>query len=383
MQSNAALYLLALEPIAENCSDKDSYGFRPKRSAADAIESCFKSLCRKQSAQYIFEADIKSCFDKISHKWMQNNIPMDKEILRKWLTAVYIDEGNLHHTIVGTPQGGVASPTFLNMTLSGLEDAVTRVTTSSDKTHISIYADDFIITGATKEVLEHKVKPAVEAFLGERGLELSKEKTKITHINDGFDFLGVNIRKYKGKLIIKPSKNSVKRFLSSAREIIKSKRADKTEIVIQQLNPKIRGWANYFSPSCAKKTFGYIDSCIFKMLWHWIKRRHPQKSASWLKKKYFRRNQLRDWIFYTKVAQGKDLPINMDLMLMSSVPIIRHVKIKKEATPFDPRFTEYFEKREHRQKRLKSKSVSKFVDIKLLQSNSKSKLLAGSADAGL
>ena len=131
--------------------------------------------------------------------------------------------------------------------------------------------------------------------------------------------------------------------------------ADKTEILIHQLNQKIRGWANYFKSSCAKRTFGYIDHCIFKALWRWIKRRHPQKSVSWLRKRYFRRHKLRNWIFYAKVPQGKGPPINMDLMLMSSVPIIRHVKIKKEATPFDPRFTKYFEQRDLAKRKLSCK----------------------------
>jgi RNA-directed DNA polymerase len=314
---------------------------------------------------------------------MQNNIPMDKEILRKWLTAGYIDNGTLHHTTVGTPQGGIASPTLLNMTLSGLEDIINLNTKQRDKINISIYADDFIITGASKEVLEQKVKPAVEAFLGERGLELSKEKTKITHIDDGFDFLGFNIRKYKGKLIIKPSKNSIKSFLSKTREIIKSKMADKTEILIHQLNQKIRGWANYFRSSCAKKSFGYIDHRIFELLWRWIKRRHPHKSVGWRKKRYFRQYKLRKWIFYTKTSQGKGPLTTTDLMRMCSVPIIRHVKIKKEAIPFDPKYKEYFEQRENRQKKLKYKSSQNEYGLIPLVSKQTKCGLAGSTDVGL
>jgi RNA-directed DNA polymerase len=219
-----ALYLLALDPIAETMADKNSYGFRPRRSAADAIDQCFLALSRKYSADYILEADIQSCFDEISHAWLLKNVPMDKEILAKWLQAGYMEKGAVYPTQTGTPQGGIISPTLLVITLAGLEDAVNTVTSNrrgnNDKVHASIYADDFIITGATKEVLAEKVKPAVINFLRERGLSLSKEKTKITSINEGFDFLGMTIRKYKGTLIIKPSKDSVKKFMSEIRAVI-------------------------------------------------------------------------------------------------------------------------------------------------------------------
>ncbi|MBA3706610.1 MAG: group II intron reverse transcriptase/maturase, partial [Bacteroidetes bacterium] len=263
-----ALHLLALDPVAEFYADKNSFGFRPKRSCADALMRCFEILAKKGASQYILEADIKSCFDKISHKWLRDNIPMDKEILEKWLTAGYIDNDVFHLTEFGTPQGGVISPTILNLTLRGIEDAVIRATSKlRDKVHVSIYADDFIITVTSKEVLESKVKPVVEEFLNERGLELSQEKTKITHIDDGFDFLGTNIRRYNGKLIMKPSKKSISTFLRSIRDVIKSNPTAKTESLIRLLNPKIRGWTNYHRHFCAKKTFSFIDQRIFEALW--------------------------------------------------------------------------------------------------------------------
>ncbi len=341
-----ALYLLALQPIAEMIADKNSYGFRPKRSTADALEACFNALSRKCSAQYIFEADIRSCFDKISHQWLRDNIPMDKEILSKWLAAGYIDEGAFYQTESGTPQGGIASPTLLVITLSGLEEAVKRATAKrGDKVVAIIYADDFIITGATKEVLEQKVKPTVEAFLHERGLELSKEKTRITHIDDGFDFLGVNVRKYKGKLIMKPSKKSIGSFVGDIRKTIKSNPTAKTEDLIQLLNPKIQGWTNHFRHVCAKSTFKYVDKCIFDSLRRWIIRRHPNKSYSWRKKKYFRSDKLRNWIFTAKISKSEKAVTQLDLFCASTVPIKRHIKIKAEATSFDPKYQEYFSKR--------------------------------------
>lgn len=350
------LHLLALVTVAEFYADKNSYGFRPKRSTADAIEACFIALAQNGSSRWIFEADIKSCFDKISHDWLRENIPMDKEILSKWLSAGYIDNDVLHQTELGTPQGGLASPTLLVLTLSGLEQAVlAAINRRRDKVNFSIYADDFIITGSSKEVLETKVKPLVESFLSERGLELSQEKTKITHIDDGFDFLGFNIRKYKGKCIIKPSKKSVKSFLSNIRETIKLNRTAKTENLIHLLNPKIRGWVNHFRYSCAKETFRYIDSQIYVALWSWACRRHPGKGNAWIRRKYFRSQGSRNWIFFAKNSAEDNRSKYVDLFEACSVAIKRHVKIRTEATPYDPRFTAYFGKREYLSTRGRSK----------------------------
>jgi len=341
------LHTLALEPIAEVRANKNSYGFRPKRSTADAIAQCFNTLAQKMCATWILEADIKSCFDKISHAWLLKSVPMDKEMLGKWLSAGYIDKDVFHQTEEGTPQGGTISPTLLNLTLSGLEEAILNATSKyKDKVNCIIYADDFIITGASKEVLEQKVKPTVESFLQERGLALSQEKTRITHIDDGFDFLGANIRKYKGKLLIKPSKKSTQNFLNNIRDVIKSNRTEKTENLIQQLNPKIRGWANFHRHICAKRTFSYVDSQIFQMLWNWVKRRHPMKSRVWLNKKYFRQHKLQNWIFFAKTVDEDGVVGHLDLIKASATPIKRHIKVKADAIPFDPVYREYFAKRE-------------------------------------
>jgi RNA-directed DNA polymerase len=344
-RAQQALYLLSLEPIAEFKADKNAYGFRPFRSTADAIEQCFSALARKSSAQYILEGDIRSCFDSISHSWMLKNIPMDKKMLRKWLEAGYIVKEKFYSTDTGTPQGGIISPTLLTLALSGLEQAVKAITQRQDKINVSIYADDFIITGASKEVLENKVKPAVENFLRERGLTLSPDKTKITHIQEGFDFLGMNIRKYKDKLIITPAKSGVKRFLADVREIIKHNATTEMESLIGQLNCKIRGWANYYRHVCAKKTFGYVDHCIFQSLWRWAVRRHPTKGAKWVRKKYFRKDKLRNWVFSTTIKNERGNIQTLDLMGASKVPIKRHVKIQANATPYDSVYHDYFNRR--------------------------------------
>jgi RNA-directed DNA polymerase len=341
-----ALHLLALEPVAEMLVDKNAYGFRPMRSTADAIEQCFIALARKHSSQWIIEGDIRACFDKISHEWLISNILMDKPILSKWLSAGYMDKGVLHRTLEGTPQGGLISPTLMNLTMKGLEQTVANCVSKTDKVNVVIYADDFIITGKSKEILEEKVMPAVANFLQVRGLELSDEKTRITHIDDGFDFLGFNVRKYKGKLLTKPSKKNVKAFLDDVRRIIKSKRGSKTEVLIHTLNPKIRGWANYFRHGVSKVTFSYVDHCIFQALFRWTKRRHPNKGARWRRKRYFHRQGTRDWIFHTTVYDKKrKSKVNIDLFRASSVAIKRHIKIKAEATPYDPKYVDYFKQR--------------------------------------
>ena len=343
-----ALSLFALEPVSETQADPNSYGFRSYRSCADAIEQCFKVLARKNSAEWILEGDIKSCFCKISHEWMEDNILMDKSLLRKWLKAGHMEKGTLIQTNQGTQQGSVISPCYTVITLSGLESAVKVGLKRTDKVHVVAYADDFVITGSSKELLENHVKPKVEAFLLQRGLELSEEKTKIVHINEGFDFLGHNVRKYNGKLLIKPAKKNIKNFLREIRSTIKTKPSIKTEDLISLLNPKIRGWANYFSHVVSSKVFSYVDHQIYKALSSWTKRRHPNKGARWVVNKYYRSEGIKNWIFSAKIGSKDGKPKFIDLFKASQVKITRHVKIKSDATPFDPNFLDYFVKRASR-----------------------------------
>jgi len=346
-----ALYLLALDPIAEVTSDPNSYGFRQERSPADAIEQCFAALSRQNSAQWILEAAIKSCFDQISQDWLLTSIPMEKVILKKWLKAGFLEKDVLHATEEGTPQGGICSPVLANMTLNGLEKALREPFPnpprggSREKIKFVRFADDFIVTGKSKEVLENEVKPLVEQFLKERGLELSQEKPLVTHIEDGFDFLGQHLRKYNGKLLITPSKKNIHTFLEGIRKVIKANKQATAGNLIAQLNPKIRGWANYHRHVVSKETFAKVDHAIFLALWQWAKRRHPQKSHTWIKKKYFKTNGGQNWVFSGEILgrEGALQPIR--LMKAKSTPIKRHVKIRSEANPYDPQWETYFEKR--------------------------------------
>jgi RNA-directed DNA polymerase len=337
-----ALYLLALEPIAENTGDPNSYGFRRERSTADAIQQCYIALARKTNGQWILEADIQSCFDQISHEWLLQNIPMDKKILYKWLKSGYLEQQRYHPTEAGTPQGGIISPVLANMTLDGLEKRLRNKfpVGSGAKVNLIRYADDFVITGRTKEILEKEVKPLVEDFLKERGLELSQEKTQITHIENGFDFLGQNVRKYDGKLLIKPSRKNVKAFLEKVRTIIKDNKTTKAGVLIGLLNPVIRGWAQYHQHIVSKRTFARVDHEILHSLPRWAKRRHPNKPMQWIKKKYFKTIDGNHWVFF-----GEDNEKEMILLRASRFPVQRYVKVRAEANPFDPAWELYFEKR--------------------------------------
>lgn len=344
-----ALYLLALDPIAETTADPNSYGFRKSRSTADAIGQCFITLSAKASAQWILEADIKGCFDNISHEWMSNHIPMDKDILKKWLKAGYLDKNTLYPTDDGTPQGGIISPVLANLVLDGLEEKLRTRKGKQGLVNLIRYADDFVITGRTKELLETEVMPIITAHLKERGLELSAEKTKITHIDEGFDFLGQNIRKYKNgsrkTLLIEPSKKNINSFLDKVREIIKQNPTMPAGELIRILNPIIRGWANYHRHIVAKVAFNSVDSIIFECLWQWAKRRHPNKNRSWIVKKYFTSVGGDNWVFSGIIKGHNGQPKNVRLMNAANVPIKRHTKIKVEANPYDPTWETYFERR--------------------------------------
>ena len=310
-----ALYLLALDPVAETTADPNSYGFRTARSAADAIEACFIALCQNNRAEWILEGDIRSCFDQISHAWLLAHIPLDKAMLRKWLKAGYLDQQRFHPTEAGTPQGGIISPAVANMTLDGLERLLaSRFSKTSRagkraKVNLIRYADDFCVTGSSKELLEQQVKPLVERFLSERGLELSPTKTVITPIEDGFDFLGQTIRKYRrgnrSKFFITPSKKSVKAFLRKIRTRIKQSRDLTAGELTSDLNPLVRGWALYHRHVVSGAIFHAVDHAIFQALWKWARRRHRRKPRRWVKDKYFPDEGPNRWVF-TGVLKGEE-----------------------------------------------------------------------------
>jgi RNA-directed DNA polymerase len=341
-----ALHLLALEPVAETLADANSYGFRPYRCAADAMKQCRTVLSQRVSAQWILEADIEGCFDHISHRWLLEHIPMDRAVLGKWLKAGYVELHRLHATEEGTPQGGVISPVLANMALDGLERLMQQHfgRRNSNKVNLIRYADDFIITGRSKELLETEVRPLVEAFLAERGLRLSPTKTRMTHVEEGFDFLGQHVRKFKDKLIIRPSKKNVKAVLEKVRGIIRGNKAAKTVNLIALLNPVIKGWAEYHKTVNAKETFSAVEFRVWRMLWRWAKRRHPRKGRKWVKERYFAHEGTRRWVFHALVDTDRG-PAVIRLYKAAATKIIIHKKVEGALNPFLPEWEPMLEDR--------------------------------------
>ena len=339
-----ALYLLSLEPVSETLADPNSYGFRCFRACRDAIAQCFLSLSRKRSGRWVLDADIKACFDGISHQWLLDHISMEKEILEKWLKCGFIEKRKLFPTRAGSPQGGVISPTLCNMTLDGLEKAVKDASQRRDKVNFIRYADDFVVTSATKEHLENVILPVIKKFLSPRGLILSEEKTRIVHIDEGFDFLGQNLRKYRGKLITIPVKDKVKVFKEKVKNIIVEYRGQKTEVMIKRLNPIIRGWANYHRHIQAGTAFNRLGLIFRDALFKWAKRRHRRKTPKWIRNHYW--NISRDKLHFSCVVKTKDNKTKvLQLLNPSDIQLARYIKVKGRADAFNPEYQEYFQYR--------------------------------------
>jgi len=340
------LYALALEPIAEVTGDHISFGFRKGRSAKDACEQIFNILARKCSPTWILEGDIKGCFDNINHEWLLQNIPMNKRVMKQFLKSGFIYEGELFPTETGSPQGGAISSIYANMTLDGLEKLIQNKYHRNSKgkienhyrakTKVNLvrYADDFIITANTKEIAE-ELKETVSQFLKERGLTLSEEKTIITHIDEGFDFLGWTFRKYKGKLIVKPSKSSIKTLIRKCSTIIlKEMKARTQSELIRRLNQIIRGWTNYHKHVVASHAFSYINNTLYILLRRWAKHRHPNKNSWWRLNKYWHEKNGKRWLFMTD---------EYNLINLRRIQIVRHPKLQISKNPFIHK--EYYDQR--------------------------------------
>ncbi len=339
-RAKQAIHVLALDPIAECLADPNSYGFRRERSTVDAMEQCFNVLATRRAARWVLEGDITACYDRISHEWLDKHVPMDKGILRKWLKSGYVERKTFHATEEGTPQGGIISPALCNLTLDGLERLLKKRFTRG-KVNFVRYADDFIVTGRSEALLRDEVKPVVETFLADRGLQLSAEKTRIVRIEEGFDFLGQHVRKYNGKLIIKPANKAVKGLLAKVGGILKRNVAANPARVIRQLNPVIRGWANYHRHVCSKETFSHVDWHIWQKVWRWAKRRHPNKRTGWIKDRYFLAHAGRQWVFTGVGEDGQEV----HLVRAEATSIERHVKVQGSANPYDPMYAAYFARR--------------------------------------
>lgn len=369
-----ALHLQALDPVLETLSDPNSYGFRKHRSTADAMSQIRVVMCDKRKKhlrtspdpgtdgppKWVLDADIEGFFDNINHEWMIQNVLMDKRVLRKWLKSGVVDREQLLRTESGTPQGGIISPALANWTLNGLESELQSHLAKKFKTakakklkvHVVRYADDFVITGNSKEVLEDEVKPWVEQFLAIRGLRLSRAKTRIAHIDNGFDFLGWNFRRYSGKVITKPSKKNAKTFYEKLRKTIGENLATKHEDLIRLLNPMLRGWAQYHKPVSAKEAFTDMESRLYWRLWRWAARRHPNKNTIWRREKYWQPFGDRSGVFAANVIKDDGSKGWTQLYSLPGTAIERHKKIKGTYHPYDPKCEAYWE--ELRQERMAS-----------------------------
>jgi RNA-directed DNA polymerase len=277
---------------------------------------------------------------------MLENIPIDKEILKKWLEAGYIENGRWYPTHKGTPQGGIISPTLANMTLDGLERAIREAGPRRSRVNFIRYADDFIITGKSRRLLVEVIQPAVERFLKERGLELSKEKTVITHIRNGFTFLGQTFCKQGGVLHIVPAKKGVLALRDKIGEHLRRSLSVPIEAVIKKLNDMLRGWALYHHHVVASQTFSRVDAYVYGQLWRFVRRRHQGKSRKWLYRKYWSATGT-PWVFSVR-SKYKTKTFLLSVLRLGSIRIQRHIKVRSDANPYRPEDAEYFRQRRRR-----------------------------------
>ncbi len=352
----------ALEPCWEAQFERSSYGFRPGRSTHDAIEKIFCGIRPNGKKKWVVDADIKGCFDNIDHKFLMKtigNFPARK-LIEKWLKAGYVDKSTFHPTESGTPQGGICSPILANITLHGIESALgirydKRGQIIGNRIVIR-YADDFICLCETEEDAKTAVKQLNE-WLKHRGLQLNEEKTRIVHITKGFDFLGFNIRHYRDdsrksgyKLLIKPSKESIKDIKTKLKEVWLKYCAFDVKTLVSKLNPIIRGWANYFRVGVSRKVFEELDYWMHKRARRYAKRMHPDKNDAWRKKRYFGKFNLErndKWVF-------GDFESGIHLLKFTWFKIQRHVLIPGLSTPDDPNpeVQQWF--KEHRKRQSKN-----------------------------
>jgi RNA-directed DNA polymerase len=345
----------AIEPQFEATFEPNSYGFRPAHSTHDAIDNIFKSLSVKK--KWVLDADIKGCFDNIDHNHLLNLIDgrTAKNTIKQWLKAGIMENQEFTPSDIGTPQGGIISPLLANIALDGMENHINNkfkekgyTLTEIRRKPISVirYADDFVVMHENKEVIED-AKVIIAEWLKERGLELSEEKTRIVHSTEGFDFLGFNVRHYDNettgyrakkfankqgfKLLIKPSKKSIKAHSDKIKQILRQMKAAPQDEVIKKLNPIIKGWSNYFRIGVSSETFNKLEHLIWEKLWAWSKRRHPNKGKWWIANKYFHTIGKRKWRF----ATTKDKQIDQVLNLYSDTKIKRHVKVKAGKSFYD------------------------------------------------
>ena len=342
----------ALEPEWEARFEPRSYGFRPGRGCHDAIEAIYWTLKgRRSKRQWVLDADLSAAFDRIDHDRLLDHLGTfpARDMVAGWLRAGVLDRGRFAPTEQGTPQGGVISPMLLNIALHGMEQAAGvrylrcdphGVETKADAPVLVRYADDFVVichTQAQAEQAWHRL----EQWLAPRGLSFNGDKTQIVHVEQGFDFLGFNVRRYRGKLLIKPSTAAVKRIRQRLATEVRSLQGTNAATVIRRLNPIIRGWAAYYRSGVSKEVFSAVDHHMWGHLYRWALRTHPNKSRHWVVARYFGAfNPARNdrWIF-------GDRDSGRYLRQFTWTKIVRHTLVMGTASPDDPALDRYWAQR--------------------------------------
>lgn len=355
----------ALEPEWEARFEARSYGFRPGRGCADAIGSLYCTLKGSRAQRvWILDADLSAAFDRIDHSRLLDALGgfPARGLIARWLSAGVIENRRFAPTEEGTPQGGVISPLLMNVALHGMEEAAgvryhntgVRAGTAVAGTPVLVrYADDFAVCCHTRQQAQ-RVKAALAAWLAPRGLVFNEDKTRIVHLDEGFDFLGFNIRRYRrgsnpAKLLIKPSPKAVKRVRNRLAEEMRALRGSNAGAVIARINPIIRGWSAYYRGVVSSTTFTALDSHMWKLTYRWATHTHPTKSAKWISSRYYGRfNRFRNarWVFGDPnhpVSKTNGTTIHM--VKFSWTNIVRHVPVTAGASPDDPDLTDYWAKR--------------------------------------
>jgi RNA-directed DNA polymerase len=353
-----ALALTALEPEWEARFEPKSYGFRPGRGCHDAIEAIFNTVSgRNPQRRWILDADLAAAFDRLDHDHILGQLGTfpARKLVEQWLKAGVVEREWFTPTKEGTPQGGVISPVLLNVALHGMEQAAgvryrtfgvhaDRVVPGSPL--LVRYADDLVVMCGSREQAD-QVKTWLAAWLAPRGLTFNEEKTRVVRLEEGFEFLGMHIRRYRnGKLLIKPSKAAVQRFRKRLTAEMRSLRGVNAHAVVSRLNPIIRGWSAYYRSVVSKKTFVHLDTHMWKLVMSWAKRRHPNKSGRWVVDRYFgafHKTRQDRWIF-------GDRDSGAFLAKFAWTQIVRHQVVKAGASPDDPALAEYWAQRRRRRK---------------------------------
>lgn len=349
-----AIVKMALEPEWERRFEANSYGFRPGRCTMDAIVAIHRNLNGRGTSEWILDADISGCFDNIDHEFLLSRMPVFTKVVRRWLKAGVVEFGTARTTDTGTPQGGIISPLLANVALDGMErlfgaeSATGRRLVPAQRRGMNKgvslvrYADDFVVTAPSRAILEGHVVPVIADFLAKRGLKLSEAKTRIVHVDEGFDFLGFNVRRFGNKVLTKPQKEKVLLHLRGLRDFLIRNRQTQTPIVISELAPVVRGWSGYYRYGASKEALQYADYHLWQMLWRWALRRHRNKPKKWVKAHYFKQVGQRDWILHGKrVDTGKEV----SLCTHSEISVKRFVKVRGRATPMNPDEVDYWEHR--------------------------------------